>query len=116
MRVKTVLWSLLLSYGLTGLFLLLLAFLLFQFELGEGAAAAGIVFIYVVSCLAGGFAAGRIMRKNRISVGNCYRAVLLCSTASGIFSGTGEMGYDLYPCSDYFFMCLGGGAIGGMLS
>ena len=54
MRVKTVLWSLLLSYGLTGLFLLLLAFLLFQFELGEGAAAAGIVFIYVVSCLAGG--------------------------------------------------------------
>ena len=49
MRVKTVLWSLLLSYGLTGLFLLLLAFLLFQFELGEGAAAAGIVFIYVVS-------------------------------------------------------------------
>ena len=30
MRVKTVLWSLLLSYGLTGLFLLLLAFLLFQ--------------------------------------------------------------------------------------
>ena len=38
MRVKTVLWSLLLSYGLTGLFLLLLAFLLFQFELGEGAA------------------------------------------------------------------------------
>ena len=49
MRVKTVLWSLLLSYGLTGLFLLLLAFLLFQFELGEGVAAAGIVFIYVVS-------------------------------------------------------------------
>ena len=44
MRVKRVLWSLLLSYGLTGLFLLLLAFLLFQFELGEGAAAAGIVF------------------------------------------------------------------------
>ena len=46
MRVKTVLWSLLLSYGLTGLFLLLLAFLLFQFELGEGAAAAGIVFMW----------------------------------------------------------------------
>mgnify|MGYP000886857846 CR=1 FL=1 len=102
MRVKTVLWSLLLSYGLTGLFLLLLAFLLFQFELGEGAAAAGIVFIYVVSCLAGGFAAGRIMRKNRY-LWNCYRAVLLCSTASGIFSGTGKMGYDFYPCSDYFF-------------
>ena len=35
MRVKTVLWSLLLAYGLTGIFLLLLAFLLFQFELGE---------------------------------------------------------------------------------
>ena len=97
MRVKTVLWSLLLAYGLTGIFLLLLAFLLFQFELGEGAAAAGTVFIYVASCLAGGLAAGKIMRKNR------YRAFLLCSSAFSIFSGTGKMGYDFCSCSDYFF-------------
>ena len=114
MRVKTVLWSLLLSYGLTGLFLLLLAFLLFQFELGEGVAAAGIVFIYVVSC--GGFAAGRIMRKNRylwgIVTGLSYYVLLLLVS----FLAQGKWDMTFIHAVTTFFMCLGGGAIGGMLS
>ena len=112
MRVKTVLWSLLLSYGLTGLFLLLLAFLLFQFELGEGAAAAGIGFI----CLAGGFAAGRIMRKNRylwgIVTGLSYYVLLLLVS----FLAQGKWDMTFIHAVTTFFMCLGGGAIGGMLS
>ena len=116
MRVKTVLWSLLLSYGMTGLFLLLLAFLLFQFELGEGAAAAGIVFIYVVSCLAGGFAAGRIMRKNRylwgIVSGLSYYVLLLLVS----FLAQGKWDKSFFHSVTTFFMCLGGGASGGMLS
>ena len=116
MKGKAILRSLLLAYGVTGLFLLILAFLLFQFEFGGGTAAVGIIIIYVVSCLVGGFMAGKIIRKDRYIWGDRYRAFLLCSAASGIFSGTGEMGYDLCPCVDYFFMCLGGGAIGGMLS
>ena len=74
MKGKAILRSLLLAYGVTGLFLLILAFLLFQFEFGGGTAAVGIIIIYVVSCLVGGFMAG-----------------------------TGEMGYDLCPCVDYFF-------------
>ena len=76
MRVKTVLWSLLLAYGLTGIFLLLLAFLLFQFELGEGAAAAGTVFIYVASCLAGGLAAGKIMVRT-VTCGESLQGFLI---------------------------------------
>ena len=75
MKGKAILRSLLLAYGVTGLFLLILAFLLFQFEFGGGTAAVGIIIIYVVSCLVGGFMA-----------------------------------------LTTFFMCLGGGAIGGMLS
>jgi len=102
MKGKAILRSLLLAYGVTGLFLLILAFLLFQFEFGGGTAAVGIIIIYVVSCLAGGFMAGKIIRKDRY-LGDRYRAFLLCSAASGIFSGTGEMGYDLCPCVDYFF-------------
>ena len=116
MKGKAILRSLLLAYGVTGLFLLILAFLLFQFEFGGGTAAVGIIIIYVVSCLAGGFMAGKIIRKDRYILGDRYRAFLLCSAASGIFSGTGEMGYDLCHALTTFFMCLGGGAIGGMLS
>ena len=81
MRLKAVLRSLLLAYGLTGLLLLLLAFVLFWFEPGEGTAAAGITFIYVASCLTGGFAAGKIMRKDRylwgIVTGLSYYVLLL---------------------------------------
>ena len=98
MKGKAILRSLLLAYGVTGLFLLILAFLLFQFEFGGGTAAVGIIIIYVVSCLVGGF-----MAERPIYMGDRYRAFLLCSAASGIFSGTGKMGYDLCPCVDYFF-------------
>ena len=59
MKGKAILRSLLLAYGVTGLFLLILAFLLFQFEFGGGMAAVGIIIIYVVSCLVGGFMAGK---------------------------------------------------------
>ena len=58
MKGKAILRSLLLAYGVTGLFLLTLAFLLFQFEFGGGTAAVGIIIIYVVSCLVGGFMPG----------------------------------------------------------
>ena len=107
MRVKTVLWSLLLAYGLTGIFLLLL---------GEGAAAAGTVFIYVASCLAGGLAAGKIMRKNRylwgIVTGLSYYVLLLLVS----FLAQGKWDMTFAHAVTTFFMCLGGGAIGGMLS
>ena len=103
MKGKAILRSLLLAYGVTGLFLLILAFLLFQFEFGGGTAAVGIIIIYVVSCLVGGFMAGKDHTERPIYMGDRYRAFLLCSAASGIFSGTGEMGYDLCPCVDYFF-------------
>lgn len=116
MKGKVILRSLLLAYGVTGLFLLILAFLLFQFELGEGAAAAGIVFNYVVSCLAGGFMAGKIIRKDRyfwgIVTGLSYYALLLLVS----FLAQGKWDMTFTHAVTTFFMCLGGGAIGGMLS
>ena len=81
MKGKAILRSLLLAYGVTGLFLLILAFLLFQFEFGGGTAAVGISIIYVVSCLVGGFMAGKIIRKDRyiwgIVTGLSYYVLLL---------------------------------------
>ena len=91
MKVKAVLKSLLFAYALTGLFLLLLAFLLFQFDLGEGPVAAGIIAVYVISCLLGGFMAGKIMRKDKylwgILVGLCYFVLLI--TVSFAVQGNG---------------------------
>ena len=86
MRIKTVLKSLFLAYALTGAFLLLLALLVFRLDLGTAPVAAGIVAIYVISCLAGGFLAGKLMRKDKyfwgILVGLSY--FLLLGAAAGI--------------------------------
>lgn len=116
MKVKAVLKSLLFAYGITGLFLLLLAFLLFQFDLGEGPVAAGIIAVYVLSCLLGGFMAGKILRKDKylwgILVGLFY--YLLLVTVS--FAVQGKWDMTLSHALTTFFMCLGGGALGGMLS
>ena len=66
MKTKTVLRSLFLAYGLTGVCLLLLAFLVFQFDLGLAPVSAGIVAVYVISCLAGGFMAGKSCERINI--------------------------------------------------
>ena len=65
MKVKVILKSLLFSYAVTGAFLLFLAFLLFQFDLGEKPVSAGIVAVYILSCFSGGFMSGKILRKDK---------------------------------------------------
>ncbi|MCI5529232.1 MAG: TIGR04086 family membrane protein [Blautia sp.] len=116
MKGKAVLKSLLFAYAITGLLLLLLAFLLFRFDLGKGPVTAGIIAVYVLSCLMGGFMAGKILRKDRylwgVLVGLAYYLLLL--TVSFAVQGKWDMTF-LHAVTT-FFMCLGGGALGGMLS
>lgn len=116
MKAKAVLKSLLFAYALTGVFLMLLAFLLFSFDLGETAVSAGIIVVYVLACLFGGFTAGKIMRREKyrwgIVVGLAYFLLLLAVS----FGAKGR--WDMTPqhAATTFFMCIGGGALGGMLS
>lgn len=116
MKMKAILKSLLFSYAVTGVFLLFLAFLLFQFDLGEKPVSAGIVAVYILSCLLGGFMAGKILRKDKylwgILVGVFY--YLLLVTVSFVVKGKWDM--SLMHALTTFFLCLGGGALGGMLS
>ena len=62
MQIKTILRSLLLAYALSGICLLLLALMVFKLDIGQGIVTVGILVIYVVSCLAGGFLSGFLMR------------------------------------------------------
>lgn len=55
MKVKAILRSLFLAYLLSGVCLLLLALLVFKLDIGKGPVTVGILVIYVLSCLAGGF-------------------------------------------------------------
>ena len=116
MKGKAILRSLLLAYGVTGLFLLILAFLLFQFGFGGGTAAVGIIIIYVVSCLAGGFLAGKAARQRRflwgLFTGILYFLILFFAS----FAVSRELGAGSRELLTVFLMCAGSGTIGGMVS
>ena len=116
MKVRTVLKSLLFAYALTGVALLFLAFLLFAFDLGETAVDVGIIAVYVLACFMGGFMAGRIMHRNKylwgVVTGFAYYVLLL--TVS--FAVKGRWNMSAAHAVTTFFMCAGGGTLGGMLS
>lgn len=116
MKGKAILKSLLASYILTGAALMLLAFLLFTFDLGETAVAAGIVAVYVAACLFGGFLTGKMVRKEKyfwgLILGVAYYILFLAVS----FLAKGRWDMSFAHAVTTYFMCVGGGALGGMLS
>lgn len=116
MKVKAILRSLFLAYLLSGVCLLLLALLVFKLDIGKGPVTVGILVIYVLSCLAGGFLAGKILRQDKYRwgflVGLCYFVLL----AAVSFAVQRKWDMSFQHLVTTFFMCLGGGTLGGMLS
>ena len=86
MKVRAILKSLLFAYALTGVALLLLALVLFAFDLGETAVDAGIIIIYVLACFMGGFMAGKIVCKDKylwgVITGLAYYVLLLIAISN----------------------------------
>ena len=113
MKVKAILKSLFLAYLLSGVCLLLLALLVFKLDIGKGPVTVGILVIYV---LAGGFLAGKILRQDKYRwgflVGLCYFVLL----AAVSFAVQRKWDMSFQHLVTTFFMCLGGGTLGGMLS
>lgn len=108
--------ALLLSYAVTGVLLLVLAFLLYKFGLGESQVNLGIMVIYILSCLAGGFYIGRKGKTRRflwgMGLGAGYALLLMAVT----YLTERPFGRDLTEILLMFFICIMGGALGGMLS
>ena len=86
--VMWVLKSLLASYIVTGLLLLLLTFLVYQFKLDEQIVIGGIVAVYVVSTFLGGFIIGKLTKVKKyiwgIVIGILY-FVLLFLISYGVY-------------------------------
>lgn len=106
--------ALLVSYLLTGGLLLLLAGLLYRFRLDEGKIQIGIILIYIVSCFAGGFLAGKMMKSRKflwgVLLGLLYFLIMtLVSLAVNRGLQDGTTSY-----FTTFFLCMGGGMLGGM--
>ena len=114
--VMWVLKSLLVSYVITGILLLLLAVALFKFELNEKAVSAAIVAIYIMATLLGGIVIGKFARVRRylwgLGLGIGYFALLLLITL-GVYR---TLNGDAVNLVTTLILCAGGGMAGGMLS
>lgn len=108
--------SLLCAYIISGILLLLLAFLLYKFNLDEGKVAAGIIMIYVISTFAGGFIVGKLAGVRKflwgLTCGILYFGLLLLVSIA-IYRSLQGNGANVLTT---FLLCAGGGMLGGMVS
>lgn len=118
-REKKIIWvlkSLLFSYVVTGILLVLLTVLLYKFELDEQLVSAAIVGIYVLATMAGGLVIGKLVKVRRflwgLGLGMAYFAILMLITL-GVYHTLNGNGVNLVTA---FILCAGGGMIGGMIS
>lgn len=115
-KIGTLLKSLLVSYILTGLLLLLLALLLYKGNPSKDVIRAGIIFAYIFSSFIGGFIMGKKMRVQKflwgILLGITYFVVIF---AVSMIMNQSIVGPGMQAIT-VFIMCSLGGMMGGMLS
>lgn len=115
-KLQATLKNLLISYILTGILLLVLAFTLYKFRLKEGQIRIGVNAIYIITCLIGGMLMGKALRQRRffwgLVLGLLYFVVLL--TVSFLLNKglNGTISQILTTMA----VCAASGTIGGMLS
>ena len=106
---------LLFSYILTVGLLLFLALFLYRFNLAEKTVSVAIILIYIAASLFAGFVSGKRMGNRKflwgLLAGGLYFTVLLCVSLVLEHGAAGISG-DLVTV---FFICAGGGMLGGML-
>lgn len=103
-------------YIISGLLLLLLAFLLYQLELDETAVKIAIIFIYIAAGMTGGILIGKKMKDRKflwgLLAGGCYFLLLF------IISAMVKQGFTMDPVKviTTFILCAASGMAGGMVS
>ncbi len=114
MQVMWILKALLACYLVTGILLLVIAFLLYKFNLSEQIVTAGIVSTYAISTFIGGFISGKLKKEKKylwgFLIGLLY-FVLLLMISLGMYRTVEHQG--LLTTA---LLCIGGGLLGGMLS
>ena len=107
---------LLIAYLVTGLLLLLLAFLAYKANLSEQGSRIGILVIYVLSSFVAGFIRGKKSKRRKFlfgaMMGICYFVVLLLLSL-GIHDKVAPGAFAKWSAG---LLGMGGGMLGGMLS
>lgn len=108
--------GLLVSYILSAIMLLILAFLMYKLDPPSGVISIGIILTYIISAFAGGFILGKNAVQKRylwgIAMGVLYYVIIFLVA---LILGKDVFG-DLGSTISVFFMCILGGMLGGMIS
>ncbi len=108
--------TLLIAYLLSAILLVVMTVLLYKFRLSEFQITVGIYATYLLSCLLGGFLAGKAMKTRRffwgLLTGVLYFAVLFAMSSLQDQAVTSELPHILMILG----LCAGSGMVGGMLS
>ena len=108
--------SLICSYVITGVLLVILTVLLYKLNLNEGQVTFGIIATYIISTFGGGFVMGKLASSRKfawgLTVGVLYFALLLLISL-GIYRTLHGGGTHVLTT---FVLCTLGGTLGGMVS
>lgn len=111
-----VLRSLLVSYLTTGGLLLLLALLLYRFQLSESIVSVAIIIIYIAATFLAGYLAGKKMKSKKFIwgfiMGVLYFLIMILVSLI-VNHSIKDVSSNLLTT---FFLCAGAGMLGGMLS
>lgn len=115
-RPKALLRSLLFSYILSGILLLGLALVLYKLKIKEAQINTAVYVVYIVSCLTGGFFAGRRIGQRRFFWGmlsGLLYFIVLFAVSWVLKDGSA---LDMTRVITVMACCLAGGTAGGMMS
>ena len=108
--------SLVISYFVTGLLLMLLAFLLYKFHLGEGVVCFGIIVIYVLAAFLAGYYSGKKLKSKKFLWGLCVGASYFLILLGISFAVNRGFGDEMKDFVSTLVLCIGSGMLGGMVS
>lgn len=111
-----VLKALFAAYLVTGLSLLIFAFVLYKFGVSENALELGVLFIYILSSAIGGFFIGKCMEVKRLLWGLFVGFLYACILVAISFIVRGNLHGVLHAGITKILLCIGAGALGAFLS
>ena len=115
-KLLNLLKSLLISYIITGILLLIIAFALYKFGISENVVNLAIIAVYVAASFVGGFITGKLVKEKKFLWGFLLGLMYMVVIGIVSFVLNGTISFSGSSFFSAFVMCVGGGMLGGMLS
>ncbi len=115
-RVLCFIWATLAAYVTTGVVLLILAYIMFKFDLDESVAQFAVTFVYILSSAVGALVLSKQMKKNKYIYGAVMGLIYvgIIFLVSLLVAGDGSVLAD--NALSTLLLCLCGGLLGGLIS